>query len=75
MHSTISMGQVGLAFSWRQQDKFKDIKVWSSKGLKRCKFPDVLHIDRQKTDYFRACALRLTNPLSRTSTILKPDKQ
>ena len=51
MHSTISMGQVGLAFSRRQQCLFKinykDIKVWSSQGLKRYKFPDVLRIDRQ----------------------------
>ena len=74
MHSTISMGQVGLAFSRRQKclkiGTFKDIKVWSSQGLKRRKFPDVIHTDRQKTDYFRACALRLNNPLSRTSTIL-----
>ena len=26
---------------------FNDIKVWSSQGLKRCKFPDVIHTDRQ----------------------------
>ena len=31
MHSTISMGQVGQAFSRRQQC-LKDIKVWSSQG-------------------------------------------
>ena len=44
-------------------DIFKDIKVWSSQGLKRCKFPDVLRIGRrQKTDYFRACTVRLNNP-------------
>ena len=54
MHSTISMGQVGLAFSWRQQclfmiklGTFKDIKVWSSQELKRCKFPNVIRTDRQ----------------------------
>ena len=52
MHSTISMGQVGLAFSRRQHCLFKInlktlIKVWSSQGLKRYKFPDVLRIDRQ----------------------------
>ena len=42
MHSTITMGQVGLVFSRRQQclfkikiGTFKDIKVWSSQGLKR----------------------------------------
>ena len=71
MHSTISMGQVGLAFSQRQQclfkikiGTFKDFKVWSSQGLKRHKFPDVIRTDRQKTDYFCACALRLNNPLS-----------
>ena len=71
-HSTILMGQVVLAFSRRQQclfklkiGTFKDTKVWSSQGLKRRKFPDVIH--GQKTDYFRACALRLNNPLSRTS--------
>ena len=52
--STISMDQVGLAFSRRQQclfkikiGTFKDIKVWSSQGLKRGKFPDVIRIDRQ----------------------------
>ena len=54
MYSTISMGQVGLAFFQRQQclfkikiGTFKDIKVWSSQGLKQCKFPDVIHTDRQ----------------------------
>ena len=59
-HSTISMGQVGLAFSRRQQclfkikiGTFKDIKVCSSQGMKRRKFPDVILTDRQKTDYFR----------------------
>ena len=71
MHSTISMDQVGLAFSWRQQCSFKikigTFKVWPSQGLKRCKFPDVIRTDRQKTDYFRACA----DTLSRTSTILR----
>ena len=42
MHSTISMGQVGLAFSRRQQclfkikiGTFKEIEVWSSQELKR----------------------------------------
>ena len=54
MHGTISMGQVGLAFSRRQQclfkikiGTFKDIKVWYSQELKRCKFPDVIRTDRQ----------------------------
>ena len=54
MHSTISMGQVGLAFSQRQKclfkikiGTFKDIKVWSSQELKQCKFPDVIRTDRQ----------------------------
>ena len=54
MHSTISMGQVGPAFSRRQQclfkikiGTFKDIKVWSSQELKRCKFPDVIRTDRE----------------------------
>ena len=54
MYSTISMGQVGLAFSQRQQclfkikiGTFKDIKVWSSQGLKQRKFPDVIRTDRQ----------------------------
>ena len=66
------MGQVGLAFSRRQQCLFKiNLKTLKYGLLKRCKFPDVLRIDRQKTDYFRACALRPTNPLSRTSTILR----
>ena len=76
MHSTISMGQVGLAFSRRQQclfkikiGTFKDIKVCSSQGMKRLKFPDVILTDRQKTYYFRACSLRVNNPISRTSTI------
>ena len=53
-HSTISMGQVGLAFSRRQQclfkikiGTFKDIKVWSTQGLKRHRFPDVIRTDRQ----------------------------
>ena len=56
MHSTISMGQVGLAFSRRQQCLFKDIKVvWSSQGLKRCKFPDVLRIDRQTENRLLSC--------------------
>ena len=49
-HSIISkMGQVGLAFSRRQQclfkikiGTFKDIKVCSSQGMKRRKFPDVI---------------------------------
>ena len=27
---------------------FKDIKVWSSQGLKRRKFPDVIRTDRQR---------------------------
>ena len=70
-HSTISMGQVGLAFSRRQHclfkikiGTFKDIKVCSSPGLKRRKFPDVILTDREKTDYFRA---RVNNPVSRTS--------
>ena len=69
-HSTISMGQVGLAFSRRQQclfkikiGTFKDIKVCSSQGMKRRKFPDVILTDRQKTDYFRACSLRVNNPV------------
>ena len=69
-HSTISMGQVGLAFSRRQPclfkikiGKFKDIKVCSSQGMKRRKFPDVILTDRQKTDYFRACSLRVNNPV------------
>ena len=54
MHSTISMGQVGLAFSRRQHclfkikiGTFKDIKVLSSQGLKRHKFLDVICTDRQ----------------------------
>ena len=51
MHSTISMDQVGLAFSRRQQCSFKinigTVKVWSSQGLKRRKFPDVIRTDRQ----------------------------
>ena len=48
MHSTISMGQVGLAFSLRQQCLFKiNLKTLKSQGLKRYKFPDVLRIDRQ----------------------------
>ena len=51
MHSTISMGQVGLAFSRRQQCLFKinlgTFKVWSSQELKRCKFPNVIRTDRQ----------------------------
>ena len=72
-HSTISMGQVGLAFSRRQQclfkikiSTFKDIKVCSSQGsqgMKRHKFPDVILTDRQKTDYFRTCSLRVNNPV------------
>ena len=40
MHSTISMGQVGLPFSRREQclfkikiGTFKDIKVWSSQNV------------------------------------------
>ena len=66
--STISMGQVGLAFSRRQQclikiGTFKDIKVCSSQGMKRHKFPDVILTDRQKTDYFHACSLRVNNPV------------
>ena len=51
---TISTGQVVLAFSQRQQclfnlkiGTFKDIKVWSSQGLKRRKFPNVIRTDRQ----------------------------
>ena len=49
MHSTISMGQVGLAFSRRQQCLFKiNFKTLKyGQGLKRCKFPDVLRIDGQ----------------------------
>ena len=46
MHSTISMGQVGLAFSRRQQFLFK-IKIMVFPRAEACKFPDVLHIDRQ----------------------------
>ena len=60
MHSTISMDQVGLAFSRRQQCSFKikigTFKVWPSQGLKRRRFPDVIRTERQKADYFRACA-------------------
>ena len=70
MHSTISMVQVGLAFSRRQQylfkikiGTFKDNKVCSSQGMKQRKFPDVILTDRQKTDYFRACSLRVNNPV------------
>ena len=66
-HSTISMGQVELAFSRRQQclfkikiGTFKDIKVCSSQENKRRKFPDVILTNRQKTDYFHACSLRYT---------------
>ena len=36
-------------------DKFKDIKVWFSQGLKRCKFPDVLRIDRQTENGLLSC--------------------
>ena len=50
-------GQVGLAFSQKQQclfkikiDTFKDIKVWSSQGLKQRKFPDVIHKQRKFPD-------------------------
>ena len=52
IHSTISMAQVELAFSSRQQCLFK-IKIgtfkdiWSSQELKWCKFPDVIRTDRQ----------------------------
>ena len=63
MHSTISMAQVGLAFSRRQQclfkikiGTFKDIKVWSSQELKRCKFPCYSHrqTDRKLTTFMHA---------------------
>ena len=57
MHSTISIGQVGLAFSWRQQCLFKiNLKTLNngSQGLKRCKFPDVLRIDRKLTTFVHA---------------------
>ena len=64
MYSTISMGQVGLAFSQRQQclfkiniGTFKDIKVWSSQGLKQRQFPDVIHnrqTDRKLTTFVHA---------------------
>ena len=51
MHSTISMAQVGLAFSRRQQFLFKikigTFKDRSSQELKRCNFPDVIRTDRQ----------------------------
>ena len=51
MHSTISMDQVGLAFSRIQlcsiEIKIGTFKVWSSQGLKRRKFPDVIRTDRQ----------------------------
>ena len=83
MHCAISMGQVGLAFSRRQQclfkikiGTFKDIKVWSSQGLKRRMFPDVIHIDRQTENLLLSCMrAEIYNPLSRTSTILKPGNQ
>ena len=64
MYSTISMGQVGLAFSQRQQclfkikiGTFKDIKVWSSQGLKQHQFPNVIHnrqTDRKLTIFVHA---------------------
>ena len=64
MHSTISMGQVGLAFSQRQQclfkikiGTFKDIEVWFSQGLKQRKFPDVnshRQTDRKLTTFVHA---------------------
>ena len=75
MHSTISMGQVGLAFSRRQQCLFKinlkTLKYGLLKGSGISSQMFFAYTDRQKTDYFRACALRLNYPLSRTSIIVR----
>ena len=60
MHSTISMGQVGLAFSRRQQCLFKiksaHLKTLKyGQELKRCKFPDVIRTDRETENSLLSC--------------------
>ena len=75
MHSTISTGQVVLAFSQRQQclfnlkiGTFKDIKSMVFSRAEAAQVPKCY--SHRQTDR-KLTMLRVINPVSRTSTIIK----